>query len=668
MTDLSERVASIFSPTGALSKLQEFEFRIQQQTMATTIADALQQRQHLIVEAPTGVGKSLAYLFPSILFALEATRKAIVSTHTKNLQEQLFQKDVPIVRSILGTEFTAAVLKGRGNYLCTSRLHSALSSTASMFDDEGNSQLQRIHAWSRKTLYGDVESLQFVPRPEVWTMVCSEKGICSSASCGPDCFFQRAKERARAANLIIVNHALLFALMAMRSTEEGYVFDDDFLILDEAHMLESVAGSGIGKKLSRYQVLAALRRLYNPKNKTGLLAKRGARLKKLGERVAEAVTEFFHSVQDAAMATSASSSPERSSYQRETRIRVPYIVPDTLFAPLAETQAALQKLEEGTEDERLEKELSAVRRSLWEAQTLVQEFLEQPERDFAYWVEHTGPRGGNVTLSASPVDIGQTVGPQLFRERASLIMTSATLSVGGSLEYFRQRIGAQGIPGMILDSPFDHSRQMKLCLGRDIPHPDTEEYALALPGWVLQSIERSEGKALVLFTNTSLMRAVADTLQDQLSQRGITLLVQGTGRQRHTLLEEFRRDVHSVLFGLESFWMGIDVPGEALEHVIITRLPFAVPNHPLIEARMEQIVSRGGNSFTEYTLPEAVLKLRQGVGRLLRSRQDRGVVTILDSRILTKYYGRIFLSSLPRCPVELLTISGDVQYVQPEDW
>jgi ATP-dependent DNA helicase DinG len=668
MSALSEHVASIFSPVGELSKLPEFEFRPQQRTMATAIADSLQHCQHLIVEAPTGVGKTLAYLFPSILFALEEDRKAIVSTHTKNLQEQLFQKDLPIVRSILDTEFTATVLKGRGNYLCTSRLRGALATTASMFDSEGNSQLQRINAWSRKTHDGDVENLSFVPRSDIWTMICSEKGVCSSAACGPDCFFQRAKERARAANLVIVNHALLFALMAMQGTNEGYVFDDDFLIFDEAHMLESIAGSGIGKKLSRHQVLAALRRLYNPKGKTGLLAKRGARLKKLCASVAETATEFFRSIQDIATVSSASSSVERSLYQRETRVRVPYIVPDTLSTPLAELQTELQKLEEEADNERLEKELSAVRRSLWEAQTLIQEFLEQREPDFAYWVEHSGPRGENITLSASPVDIAQRIGPHLFREGTSLVMTSATLSVGGSLEYFQRRIGAQGVSGMILDSPFDHSRQMKLCIAKDIPEPDTEGYTQEISRWILQSIERSGGKALVLFTNTSLLRAVAEALNDQLTQRGITLLVQGAGQHRQTLLEEFRRDVRSVLFGLDSFWMGIDVPGEALEHVIITRLPFAVPNHPLIEAKMEQIETRGGNSFTEYTLPEAVLKLRQGVGRLLRSREDRGMVTILDSRILSRQYGRIFLSSLPHCPVELLSTSGDGQYALPEDW
>jgi ATP-dependent DNA helicase DinG len=247
-------------------------------------------------------------------------------------------------------------------------------------------------------------------------------------------------------------------------------------------------------------------------------------------------------------------------------------------------------------------------------------------------------------------------------------MTSATLSVDGRLDYFQHRMGAEAVPGIILDSPFDHSSQMKLCIARGIPEPDTPGFEKTLPRWIMKSIERSGGKALVLFTSTALMRSVAAALDMELRQAGISLLVQGSDQPRHALLAEFKRDIHSVLFGLDSFWMGVDVPGEALEHVIITRLPFAVPNHPLIEARLESIAHRGGNSFMEYTLPEAVLKFRQGAGRLLRSRRDKGLVTILDSRILTKRYGKIFLSSLPSCPVEITNSKGEVEEVFPEDW
>jgi ATP-dependent DNA helicase DinG len=244
-------------------------------------------------------------------------------------------------------------------------------------------------------------------------------------------------------------------------------------------------------------------------------------------------------------------------------------------------------------------------------------------------------------------------------------MTSATLSVNGSLSYFESRVGALNARELLLDSPFDHARQMTLSVARDIPEPEAEGYADELPGWILRSIDRTHGRALVLFTSVATMRATAAALVDEIARRNLKLMVQGVDGQRHQLLEEFKRDVDSVLFGLDSFWMGVDVPGEALEHVVITRLPFAVPNHPLIEARLEGIAARGGNAFMEYTLPEAILKFKQGAGRLIRTRDDRGYVTILDSRIMKKSYGKAFISSLPSCPVEILSSEGDVEYVEP---
>ena len=249
-----------------------------------------------------------------------------------------------------------------------------------------------------------------------------------------------------------------------------------------------------------------------------------------------------------------------------------------------------------------------------------------------------------------------------------MIMTSATLSVVGKLDYFKSRVGAYNVEGLILDSPFDYAKQMRLALARDIPEPDKAGYTTHLPKRILQSIERSHGKALVLFTSNTLMQSMANELRSELEEREFQLLVQGGAIQRHELLEEFKRDIHSVLFGLDSFWMGVDVPGEALEHVVITRLPFAVPNHPLIEARLELIEQRGGNPFMEFSLPEAILKFRQGIGRLLRSRTDKGMVTILDARILTKQYGRMFLSSIPPCPVEVIAADGETEYLSTEQW
>jgi ATP-dependent DNA helicase DinG len=663
MPSLPDVVSELLSETGALSKFKEFELRPQQGRMASAIADALTRQKHFIVEAPTGVGKTLAYLVPAILYAQEAKRKAIVSTHTKNLQEQIARKDIPIVRSLLDSKFTAVVLKGRKNYLCTTRLQHALEATALLFNDKQREQLNLLHDWSRRTTTGDLEDLDFAVDPDVWEMVASEKGICSSQVCGFGCFFQQVKERARQARLVVMNHALFFTLFATQESDECFVFPNDFVIFDEAHTLEQVAGVGIGKKISRYQILSAVHKLYNPKTKKGLFGKQKKATRAFCEEVEVAALEFFDTIR---MVTQ--SQLGKDAFAKELRVRRPHFVDDRLTKPLRDLQREVENVEETAKRDIEKAELAAAKRSLWEAETLVREFLEQPEERFTYWIELSGNRYSNVTLNASPSSIAESVAPKLFRADTSVIMTSATLAVNNSLDYFQRRIGAIGIGGLILDSPFDHTRQMSLSIVKEIPEPDADGYAATLPDWIMRSVDRSEGKALVLFTSTALMNSVAQHVKPAFSERGIRLLVQGIDYQRHELLQEFKRDINSVLFGLDSFWQGIDVPGEALEHVIITRLPFTVPNHPLIESRIEQIAQRGGNSFMEYTLPEAVLKFRQGVGRLLRSTSDRGIVTILDSRIVRKRYGRIFLNSIPKCPTDVLGENNEVFPLETADW
>ncbi|MCZ6775551.1 MAG: DEAD/DEAH box helicase [Ignavibacteria bacterium] len=667
MTDLTEIAKEIFSSTGAFSHQAGFEHRPQQEAMAGAIANALVIRQHLTVEAPTGVGKTLAYLVPAILYATSTGRKAIISTHTKTLQEQIFQKDIPVVRSSLRHEFTAVLLKGRKNYLCTTRLNNALSSTMQLFNREGVKQLQRIRDWSLKTTNGDIENLEFAPRPEIWDMVCSVKDACSSKLCGSGCFFQQVKERLKSAHLAIMNHALFFTLMARQETDARFIFDFDFVIFDEAQTVEAAAIASIGKNISRYEVLGAIHKLYNSKKRKGLLANQNKHLKSACKAAEHATVEFFDSIRRYALANTSRQNQFELAQIREIRIRTPHVVANILEEPLAHLQSLVRKVENSLHIENEKQELAVARRALWEAQTFISEFLEQLDGDLAYWVDLGGPSRESTILCSSPYDVAERVAPMLFRDDTSIIMTGATLSVNGILDYFHQRLGAHSSRGMILTSPFDYGRQMKLRIARDIPEPDTEGYATALPKWIMQSIDRSAGKALILFTNGSMMRDVASELADSFEEKGLKLLVQGGDQQRHKLLKEFREDVSSVLFGLDSFWMGVDVPGEALEHVVITRLPFAVPNHPLIEARIESIAKRGGNSFMEYTLPEAVLKLRQGVGRLVRSHHDKGMVTILDSRILTRRYGKLLISSLPQCPIEIITADGDVEHVLLEE-
>ena len=649
--NIAARLDSIFSEDGTLSTLPHFEFRPQQRAMALAIAGALEKKEHLIIEAPTGVGKSLAYLIPAILHAVRENRKAIISTHTKNLQEQLFKKDLEIVRTMIGRDFDAVVFKGRRNYLCTTRLRNALHQQRQLFDTAESEELLRIKEWSETTRDGDAETLPFTPTPSVWQQVCSEKGACSTGLCGSQCFFQKAKIRAREASVVIMNHALFFTLFAMQDSEEFFLYKDDFVIFDEAHTLEAVAGLGIGKSISRTQVMFAIHRLYNPKTKKGLIAKiRVKHYRQLCEDAEEAATAFFDEVQMAANALGPRSNT--------LRIRTPRFVTDTVSGPLHNLQKGIKELEEDEKTKISKEELAAAKRLVWEAEVLIQEFLAQPDAGMTYWVEISTGRYPNVQLHAAPTSIADSIAPKLFKNRTSVIMTSATLSVSGSLEYFQQRLGASSAGTIILDTPFNFRKQMRVAIARPMPPPDDPLFEESLPGWIHRSVARSQGKALVLFTSAVLLRKVALQIRERLESDGLKLLVQDGKQSRHALLEEFKSDVHSVLFGLDSFWMGVDVPGEALEHVIITRLPFAVPDHPLIESRMELIAKRNGNAFFEFTLPEAVLKFRQGVGRLIRSKTDIGMITILDSRVLSKQYGRAFLQSIPRCPVEILTAQG----------
>jgi ATP-dependent DNA helicase DinG len=651
-SEFVERVRGFFSENGPLSKAKNFEFRPEQQEMAARVAKALEEEQHLIVEAGTGVGKSLGYLVPSVLFALQRHKKAIVSTHTINLQEQLLHKDIPILRKVLPVEFEAALMKGRQNYLCPRRLERALQSEQELFTGPERSELQRLAEWARTTRDGSLSDLSVEPDPKVWAQVCSEAHVCTQKTCGQDprCFYQQARKRLLAADVIVLNHTLLFILLGspdmQEERESGFLVPNDFIIFDEAHTVEQVASKQIGIGVSQYGLRSTIQRLYNSRTRKGLFTvMRDAVGVRLAAELIDDVDKFFSAVDS------------KSNFRkgREFRVRDVELVPDTITARLTALQARVADTVKRADDEILKAELQEFGRRIRDARDGISIFLEQSAPEHVYWVERTGRTERFLALNAAPIDLAPVLRRMLFRDNCCCVMTSATLAVGRpDLAYFRARIGATEAEALELGSPFNFQKQMKMFVVQKMPDPRDGGYHKALEHWIAHFLQKSEGRAFVLFTSYRDLQQVSGAMEKFFATEDMNILVQGGGAPRSKLLEQFKSTPRSVLFGTDSFWGGVDVPGESLSNVIITRLPFAVPDHPLIEAKLELIEERGGDPFTEYSLPEAVLKLRQGVGRLIRTKTDRGIIVILDNRIVTKPYGRAFMQALPKCPVEII--------------
>jgi Rad3-related DNA helicase/REP element-mobilizing transposase RayT len=962
--DLISQVGDIFSPGGLLSRSKNFEYRPEQQQMAVAVARALERKEHLVVEAGTGVGKSLAYLIPAILFAVRNHKKAIISTHTINLQEQLIEKDLPMLANALPVRFEYTMLKGRQNYLCTRRLAKAMQQAESLFTSPETQELQRIYEWSRKTTDGSLSDFETEPDSKVWSHVCSERGLCTPKLCGPQsefaqasgvpCFFQKTRSKILSSDVLVLNHTLFFMHLGGvdEEVEGGVLFKNDFVIFDEAHTVERVASRHIGLNVSSGQMRYSLQRLWNPHTNKGLLAtlRQGPAVKLVAELIEEA-EKFFTTVElacDKLGEIQRRRAPEGVSSRAwtELRIRQCDIVNDTLTLPLQRLREGISDLIKKVEDKDTGQELIECNRRLGELRDNLSVFLSQSAERHVYWVERSGRAMRNIALNAAPVDVAEYLRQRLFGADTSVIMTSATLATkmevnveqssrllppdaspssgnatlpeaparpegtggtpvlhftdfdpaapiakhgrnlphwrqsgctyfvtfrladsipqdamdqwelernkwiathpephsesnraeyhklfteqfhawldngmgccclnnpaiskivedairhldgercqlfdfvimpnhvhiivrpingffleeilhswksftahaintalnrtgavwqaesfdcivrnaahlekiasyiknnpvkarlkpdefrigtgtgvtveqssrllppnaasssgnatlpdaparpertGGTpvlrtrknppsagLRYFSAHVGAEKAAALQVGSPFDYPRQMKIYVAGKMPDPRDPGYQDALIHWIEHFITMTHGKAFVLFTNSRLMMDTGERMAPFFEKLGIECFVQGTGTPRSLMLDKFKADINSVLFGTESFWQGVDVPGEALSNVIITRLPFSVPDHPLIEAKIEAIEARGGNAFSEFSLPEAILKFRQGVGRLIRTKTDSGIIAVLDNRVLAKRYGQAFLDAIPKCPVEVV--------------
>lgn len=601
-------------------RIPGYEVREQQIQMARLIEDALANRQHVLAEAGTGTGKSFAYLLPVALRLKECGGRAIISTGTITLQEQLIYRDIPFLEKTLGMDFDARLAKGKSNYICRLKLKDIEST---LFEEE----LSLLRWTKQRNCTGDRSDIPFQIPGNVWNMVCVDDS-CPGKKCPinvlGECFYYQARTKIQDAKIIVCNHALFFTDLKVRDDSDGYASilpEYQVVVFDEAHHIEKTARETLGTQVSNRRIpmlLAQLQKL--PGCDQGAV-----------QDVLMANEQFF-----SALVLKGNGS-EKFVFQADTQIAK---LGDGLISAV---DRVVKQFDDSLADERAGKLAELLGNAITDLRTILK--ADAPEN--VYWVEHSNTRAMRVTLHSTPIDVAPYLRDSLFKNEdvASIIMTSATLSAGGSFSYLKKALGCDDARELSVESPFDYYNQCLLYLPPNLPDPRSPSFHSDVVPFIEEILLKTDGKAFVLFTSYRGMNEVYDRLAGRLKY---TVLKQGDLPKQH-LLNQFKQDTNSVLFATASFWEGVDVQGEALSCVILVKLPFAVPDDPITEAKIKAIERAGGNSFMEYSVPEAIIRLKQGFGRLIRTKSDRGIVAILDPRVKTKGYGRKFLNSLPRC-------------------
>ncbi|MFH1577852.1 MAG: ATP-dependent DNA helicase [Candidatus Omnitrophota bacterium] len=636
-------INDVFKEEGLIAgHLENYEFRAQQVHMAAAVKEAIDLKKHLLIEAGTGVGKSLAYLVPFIEWSSRANQKVAISTYTKTLQEQLIKKDLPFLQAALGIDFKFALCVGGQNYICLRRLN--MGYEHDLFEALESSTIERIHRWLDKTKSGLYSDLDFEPKDITWAKICRESDLCLGRKCAyrKDCFYRKARLADDNANILVLNHHLFFANLI----SGGRVLPDfSAVVFDEAHTLENVATEYLGIEITNFKISYFLDSILNLRSGKGFLS----RIRKINNKKARGIEAAHNKVHQAAKVFFDELITRFGPESKTQRLRTRNFIPDHLKEPLLGLSSLLAEVLDDVKDDEDKVQIKSYLSRAKEISLGLEVIINQSEDGYVYWMEALNrPRRPKYSLYAAPVDISGQFRQKVLDNFKLIIFTSATLSANNDFEFTKQSLGIEDAKEMILSSPFDYYNQALVYIPQTMPDPNREfaAYQTQAITEIEKIIRIMHGRTFVLFTNYKMLDAANDALSENL--KDFNIVKQGD-IPRYKALEKFKTSSRSVLLGTTTFWQGVDVPGRALECVIITKLPFAVPDDPVIEARMELIRAQNKDPFIHYQVPQAIIMFRQGFGRLIRKKTDIGMVAILDPRVRTRFYGRGFLEALPEC-------------------